>query len=116
VIVHRRPVADREPREVRASERGRLGDRGPHDRYAEQVRLELHQRVVGGGAAVHAQFGQRDPGVGRHRVEQIGHLIGDALERRARDVSRRRPARDADDYAAYVRIPMRRAEAGERRD
>ena len=50
-----------------------------------------------------------------HRVEQVGDLERDALERGAGDVRRRRAARDADDRAARVRVPVRRAEAGERR-
>ena len=83
------PEADREAGEVGRAERRRLGDRGPDDGHAEQVGLELHEQVVGGRAAVDAQLGERDARVALHRVEQVGDLEGDALERRARDVRRR---------------------------
>ena len=55
------------------------------------------------------------PAVALHRVEQVGHLEGDAFERRAGDVAARGAAGDADDGAARVRVPVRRAQAGERR-
>ena len=41
--VGRVPEADRQAREVRRAERGRLGDLRPHDGDAEQVGLELQQ-------------------------------------------------------------------------
>ena len=44
---------------------------------------------------------------------QIAGLVADALQRRARDFLARRAARQADDGAARVAVPMRRAEAGE---
>ena len=59
-LVGRRPEADGEAREIRGAERRRFGDRRPDDRDAEQVGLELHQRVVGRRAAVDAQLVQRD--------------------------------------------------------
>ena len=61
----------------------------PHDRHAEHVGLELHQQVVRGRAAVDAQLGQRDAGVLLHRVQHVGALERDRLERRAREVRRR---------------------------
>ena len=65
------PEADGEPGEVRRAEGGGLRDRGPHDRHAEQVGLELHQQVVGRGAAVDAQLVEGDAGVALHRVQHV---------------------------------------------
>ena len=50
------PEADGEAGEVRGAEGRRLEDLGPHDGDAEEVRLELHEEVVRGGAAVDAQL------------------------------------------------------------
>jgi hypothetical protein len=47
-----------------------------------------------------------------HGVEEIGDLEGDAFERGAADVRGAGVSRDADDGAARVGIPMRRAESG----
>jgi glycoprotease/Kae1 family metallohydrolase len=48
-----------------------------------------------------------------HRLEQVGALVGDGLERGARQVRARGAARQAHDRAARVRVPVRRAKAGE---
>ena len=112
----RGPEADRQSRQIGGAQRGRLGHRRPHDRRTEQIGLDLHQCIVHGGAAIDAQLADRDSRIGRHGVEEIGHLKGDALQRRAGEMARGRAARDADDGAARVRIPMRGAEAGKRRD
>ena len=48
-------------------------------------------------------------------VEHVGALERDRLERGARDVRRGGAAREAEDRAARVGVPVRRAEAGERR-
>ena len=113
-VVGRVPEADRQPGEVRGAERRRLGHLRPHDRHAEQVGLKLHQQLLAGGAAVDAQLRQIDSRVGLHRFEQVGDLEGDALERGAGDVAGGRAAREPDDRAARVGIPVRRAQAGER--
>ena len=113
--VGRVPEADRQPGQVRRAERRRLGHLRPHDGDAEQVGLKLQQAVVGGRAAVDAQLRQLDPGVVSHRVEQVGDLERDALQGGPGDVPGRRAARDPDDGAARVRIPVRRAQAGEGR-
>ena len=49
-------------------------------------------------------------------MHDVDHLIGDRFERRSDKVRPARAARNAADYAARVRVPMRRAEPGERRD
>ena len=78
------------------------------------VGLELHEQVVRRRAAVDAQFRERHAGVALHRVDHVGGLKGDRFERGAREVRARRAAREPDDRAARVRIPVRRAEPGER--
>ncbi len=47
-----------------------------------------------------------------HGIEHVGHLEGDALQGGAGDVARLRAAAKANDQAAGVRIPVRRAQAG----
>ena len=85
----------------------------PHDRGADEVALELHERVVDRGAAVDPQLADPPPRVRLHGPDQVGRLEGDALQRGAREVGRRRAARDADDRAARARVPVRGAEARE---
>ena len=76
------------PGQQRRAERRRLDERGPHDLAAEHVGLELHQQIVGRGAAVDLERAQRHARVALHRAEQIGDLQRDALEHRARQVRR----------------------------
>ena len=62
----------------------------PHDRHAEHVGLELHQQVVGRGAAVDAQLGERDarrPSASPRSTSALWKAID--FERGARDVRRR---------------------------
>ena len=51
----------------------------------------------------------------RHRLEHVAHLEGDRLQGGADDVRAGGAAGEADDQAAGVRVPVRGAEAGERR-
>ena len=114
-LFRRSPEPDGESRQVGRADGRRLGHRWPYDGHPEQVGLELHEHVVAGGASVDAQFGKRDARVAMDGIEQVADLIGDALEGGPREVSRVRSPRQADDGAAGVRVPMRRAEARERR-
>jgi len=109
------PEPDRESGERRGAERRHLEQRRPLDHRAEDVGLELHQEVVGRRTAVDAQRVQLDPGVGLHAVDDVARLIGDRLERRAHDVLARGAARDADQEAARLLVPVGCAEPGERR-
>src|SRR5205807_4438445 len=93
-----------------------LGHRRTEDRDAENVRLKLHQTVIGGGAAVHSQFLHRIAGIALHGIEQIGHLVSDTLDGGAGDVTSCRAASQAEDRSAGVGIPVRRAQAYERGD
>ena len=51
----------------------------------------------------------------RHHVEHVAHLEGDRLQRRADDVGAGGAAGEADDQAARLRVPVRRAEPGQGR-
>ena len=55
----------------------------------------------------------RESGVGTHRVEHVARLEGDALQRGADDVGDGGAAGQADQRAAGVRVPVRRAQARE---
>src|ERR1700727_2038556 len=67
---------------------GCLCDRRAHDGYSEDVRLKLHERVVGGSAAIHAQLLERSAGVGFDRVHEISHLVRDTLQGGTRNMTR----------------------------
>ena len=114
-LVRRLPDAHGEAGEERGAERGRLADSRDVHRDAEHVRLELHEETVGRAATVRAQHGDALSG-GGHRLDEIARLVGDALERRAREVRACGTALDPDEQTARVHVPVRRAEAGERRN
>src|SRR5690606_6092496 len=100
-------------REVRGAHGGGVEDGGPVDLHAEDVGLELHQEVVGAGAAVHAQHGQRFTAVLAHGGEQVGDLQRHALERSARDVGAGGAAGETGDDAAGLGPPVRRTQSSE---
>jgi hypothetical protein len=101
------------PGEVGGAERGGLGGARADDGHAEQVGLELHEGVVADSAAVDAELAEFAAAVGLHGAEQVGALVGDALERGAGEVAGVAAARQAGDDAARGRVPMRRPEPGE---
>ena len=103
-----RPEAGGQPGEVRGAQRRRLGDLGNVHRHAEDVGLELHEEVVGGGAAVAAELLEPDRRVPLHRLDHVAGLVGHGLQGGAGDVGARRAAGEADDGAARVRVPVRR--------
>ena len=83
-----------EPRRVHpAPQRSALGNARPHDGHAQHVCLELHEQIVARRAAVDAQLGQAYPGIILHRLQHVGRLIRDALERRPCDMRRARLVR-----------------------
>ena len=92
------------------------GDHRPVHRRAQQVGQELHGPVARHHAAVDAQHrvAQRRP-VGAHRLQQVEGLERHAFQRRPRQLRPPRLAREAEDGAARLRVPPRRAEAGEAR-
>ena len=52
-----------------------LNTLGPNDFRSQHVCLELHQEVVGAGAAVHTQSGKRSLGVLFHRFQEAGKTV-----------------------------------------
>ena len=72
-------------------------------------------RSIRAGAAVDPELGHRLRGVG-DGVDDVGGLPGHRLDRGACDVRARGAAGEAEQRAARVRVPPRRAEAGERGD
>ena len=59
-----------------------FGDRRPLDGDADHVGLELHKLVVARRAAVDEQALDRSA-ARAHRVQDVGDLMGDGIERRA---------------------------------
>ena len=90
---------------------------GPVDRRVEDVGEPLHRPVGRHHAAVDAQhgLGRRALPVLLHGVEQVARLVGDGFQRRAGEFGRPGIARQAEDRAARLGIPMRRAETDEGR-
>lgn len=106
----------RHPRQPRRAQRRGFDQVGPLDGNAEHVTLELHQPVVLGGTAIDPQDVQRRATRAAHRLEHVRGPVGHRLQRRAHEMFARSPACQPDDRTARVRLPMRRTEAGERRD
>ena len=80
------PESHRQPGQIGGTQCGRFVDLRPHHRHSQHIRLELHQQVVLRRAAIHPQFGDRDAGVGVHRLQHVRGLVGDGIERGTRDV------------------------------
>jgi hypothetical protein len=110
----RSPDAHREPREPGGALRRQVGRIAPDHGTAEHVGLELHQVVVAAGAAV-GEERVRCRAVLSHRLEHVTNLVGDGVDRRARDVRGGAAAGGAADQPARVGVPVGGAEAGERR-
>ena len=104
------------PASQAAPKRRRLADGGPLDRSIEDVGQELHGPVARHHAAVDAQHRL---GLGRpvavHGLQQIARLVAHGLQRGARDLARPRRARQAEERAARLGLPVRRTEADEGR-
>src|SRR5918993_2134498 len=83
-------------------------------RRPEDVGLELHHPAVGGGPAVGLEGRYVYPRVSLHRLDRVAGLVAHALQRGPRQVSPAATAREPDDGAPGVRVPVRGAEADER--
>jgi len=105
------PKANSEACKISCAQRGGFKHSWTNNGHAEHVGLELHQEVVGGGAAVDAQFIKNNIRIGLHHVENIGDLESNAFERSAREVAGGRPASESRDGAASILIPVRRTKA-----
>ena len=108
--------------QIGGAERGRLGDLRDDHRDPEDVGLELHQPAVGGGAAVGASSVSGAPQARLDRPDRVDRLVGDRLERRARQVrarrcraSARRSCRARTDPSAASRVRSAPARSRRRR-
>src|SRR5690606_38647872 len=115
-LVQATPEPDREAGRVCGSQSGRLRYLRADDGYAKDVRLELHERVVGDHAAVDLQLGEVDTRVGVDSIEDIARLERDGLERCSRDVALVGEPGQADHRSSCVGPPVRGEQSGERRD
>jgi hypothetical protein len=97
------PHPDAEPASAAAAERGRLALRGDVHLASQEIGLELHQEPVRGRPAVRSEQVESK----RQRVDHVGDLVRDRLERGADDVRPGRPAGEAGDDAADVGSPLR---------
>ena len=109
------PGADGEPGEERGAERRRLAHRRHLDRALGGVGERLHERRVGGHAAVDAEPRDRDARVGLGRLDQVGAAVGDALEHRAHDLGAAGAAREPEQRCRARRSPTAACRAQERR-
>lgn len=106
---HAVPESDAEPGKVGGAESRSLDAVGALHRHADYVALELHEEVVRRSAAVHPQRVEGDSGVALHRVQHIRRLVGERLERRAHDVLSVHAARQSENRAARILVPVRRS-------
>src|SRR5262252_1946996 len=81
------PKTNSEAGQVRSAERGGFEHSGTNNGHAEHVGLELHQEIVGGGAAVYTQFVKNYIGIGLHDVQNVGDLKSNAFESSASEVA-----------------------------
>ena len=107
------PEADAETGEVGRTESGGFVDLGADDGDAGDIRLELHEEIIDGGAAIDAEFFDFDAGIGLHGLEDIHGLESDAFEGGAGNMAGVGAAGDAEDGAASGLIPMGGTEADE---
>src|SRR5919197_4331124 len=96
------PEPGRQTGRVGGAERRGLGHRGPDDRHAEDVGLELHEQVVADHAAIDLQRLELDARVLVHRLDDLAALVGRGLQRRAGDVPGVDVTGQAGEHAARV--------------
>src|SRR5262249_17913142 len=105
-LLSRAPDTGPESGQVCGAARGRLDDAPPQHRHAQEIGLELAEEVVRSGAAVDPEPFDRDPGVGGHRFQDVAALERDRLERGSREVRAGGSAREPDDCAARIHVPV----------
>ena len=115
-LVERGPHAGAESRQERGAQHRGLRDAWPDDRDAQHVRLEAAQQIVRGRTAVDPQLGELDARIRSHRSDHVGGLVGHRLQRGPGEVATVGPARQPDEQAAGVRVPVRRPQSRECRD
>ena len=90
-------------------------DRAIH-RSAEDISQKLHRDVARRHTAIDPEHGVgRNRPISAHRFEQVAGLVADRLKRRLRDLGGTGIARQAQQGAARLGIPIGRAEPDERR-
>src|SRR5581483_7947693 len=99
--------------EVGGTEGGGFGNLRTLDGHAQNVSLELHEQVIDDRAAIDAQSLKTDATVGCHGFEDLAGLVAHGLQRGAGDMAGGRAARQADDGATRIGVPVGRAEADE---
>ena len=107
------PKARRQTGQVRGADGGSLRVLRSMKRRAKHIALELHEEVVFRRAAVDVELGELHARVGFHRHHQVMHLIGKRFERSANEMGAGRSAREPNDRATGIGIPVRGAKASE---
>ena len=115
-LVAAAPYTGGQSGEVARAERGRFADDRTADGAARNIALELHEEAVAARAAVHREGGKGNARIALHGGQQVVDLIRDGFLCGADDVLTGGAACQADEAAARVHIPVRRTEAGERRN
>src|SRR3954449_2246018 len=85
-------------------------------RDLQLVGLQLAQQIVRRGATVDGQLGNVDARIAHHDIDDVTHLERDRFESGANEVRASGATGEPEDRAARIRIPVRRTEAGQRRD
>ena len=104
----------RQSREIGRAQRRRFLNHRTIDRRIEQVCKTLHGPVRCRHAAIDAQHCRCHIGfrpIGAHRRPQIERLVADAFQRGMCEFSRTSVAREAEQRAAHIGIPIGRAKA-----
>ena len=110
------PVAHGQTGQIGRAQGGGLDAAGAYHLAAQNVALELHQKVVGAGAAVHLQIGDADAGVLLHGLADIKGLIGQGFQGGPHQMGPVEATGKAHDGPSGVLIPVGRAKAREGRD
>ena len=96
------------------TKRGRLDHVRAFDRNTEHIGLKLHQPRIGRRSAVNPQAFEAGPAAFAHHAEYVGRAVRHGLERRARKMRPGASAREPDNRASRIRLPVRRPEPDER--
>ena len=102
------PVAHGQARQIRGAQGGGLDAAGAVHVRGDQVGLELHEEVVGGGAAVHLQIRDGDAGVPLHGPYDVIGLVGQALQGGADQMGAAEAPGDAHDSAPGIPVSLRK--------
>src|SRR5581483_6572083 len=109
------PEANRQPRKISRAHRSRFRYRWSQDRNPKQISLKLHEHIVNGRSTIDAQLSKLAARFRIHRVDHIGNLKRNTLQRGMRNVSRLRTATQSNQQPTGVRVPVRRSQADKRR-